>query len=95
MTCVRKITTTQAKALQWLNDRGGTGVFGKDGHMVIASGEEAPHERKTWIALRDAQRITIDGNRINSLGKPDVKSIERNATDPFANGRVAPMPGAE
>jgi hypothetical protein len=95
MKCVRKITSSQQKALDWLNNHGGTGVFGKDGHSVIAGGSDAPFMRSSWIALRDAQRITINGNRLTSLSEPTKQPIAINASDEFAHGRVAAMPGAE
>ena len=64
MTCVRKITATQRKALDWLNDHGGDATFIKGGATILAQGEVAPFERKTWVALRDAGRIEFYNGRV-------------------------------
>ena len=47
------VTKAQKDALEWLQKRGGDGMFDKNG-IVLACGETAPHERNTWNALRDA-----------------------------------------
>jgi hypothetical protein len=57
MTIVVRITKPQQKALDWLNDHGGDGAFVQGGATIIAQGEIAPHQRETWVALRDARRV--------------------------------------
>jgi len=54
------LTTAQRAALKWLTDRGGDGVFDKNG-VALAQGETAPVIRTTWNALRDAGRIEFYG----------------------------------
>lgn len=49
-------TLAQKKALRWLYDHNGDGLFDKNG-VFCAAGESAPHERKTWNALRDAECV--------------------------------------
>lgn len=46
------MTDAQQQAFKWLKERGGDGLFDKNG-VVMAQGELAPIERKTWNALRD------------------------------------------
>lgn len=43
-------TQAQMAALVWLRDHAGDGYFNKHG-VVLAAGETAPHERRTWNAL--------------------------------------------
>ena len=54
------VTAAQERALKWLADRGGDGVFDRHG-VALAQGDSAPFERKTWNALRDAGRIQFYG----------------------------------
>jgi hypothetical protein len=49
---VSQPTGAQARALKWLKDRGGDGMFDNDG-VLLAMGELAPFMRSTWNALRD------------------------------------------
>lgn len=44
------MTDSQKKAVEWLRDRGGDGVFDRNG-ILIACGESAPFTRSTWNAL--------------------------------------------
>lgn len=53
-------TKAQEAALRWLRDRGGDGVFDRNG-IALAQGDTAPVERKTWNALRDAGKIEFYG----------------------------------
>jgi hypothetical protein len=46
------LTQVQQKALKWLTDRNGDGIFDKYG-VLLAAGETAPFMRSTWNALRD------------------------------------------
>lgn len=92
----RKITPAQEKALEWFDRRGGTGVFTKDGSAVIAGGDEGAFTRATWIALRDALRVTINGTRLTSLTNGATgAAIARNPSEPFAHGMINALPGAE
>lgn len=72
------MTDAQAAALKWLTDRGGDGIFDRTG-VLLAAGERAPHERKTWNQLgtmglvefyrpkpRGAQRLRLTRSRSES-----------------------------
>lgn len=52
MTAKPKEKAPVALALDWLRERGGDGVFDRNG-VVLASGERAPFMRSTWNALCD------------------------------------------
>jgi len=92
----RKITPAQEKALEWFDRKGGTGVFTKDGSAVIAGGDQGSFTRATWIALRDALRVTINGTRLTSLTNGAMGApIARNPSEPFAHGMINALPGAE
>jgi hypothetical protein len=69
VTCIMRITPAGNKALTWLISRGGDGVFVKGGATIMAQGEIAPVERKTWIMLRDARRIEFysDNKRVRVI----------------------------
>lgn len=43
-------TAAQHKALEWLKERGGDGLFDRQG-VLVAAGERAPITRSTWNAL--------------------------------------------
>lgn len=59
-----QISKAQLKALKWLHNRGGTGVFEKNHQVLVAQGERAPIERRTWNALRDRGCVIIKDNRV-------------------------------
>lgn len=46
------MTKSQHEALRWLTERGGDGVFDKNG-TLIACGESAPFVRSTWNVLSE------------------------------------------
>lgn len=46
------MTKAQQNAYDWLAQRNGDGCFDKHG-VVLAAGQKANIERKTWNALRD------------------------------------------
>lgn len=46
------MTDAMNAAMKWLREHGGDAAFDKYG-VALAMGETAPHERKTWNALRD------------------------------------------
>jgi hypothetical protein len=52
------MTKAQQAALQWLNRHNGDGCFDRNG-VLLAAGESAPHERKTWNVLRDLGLVEI------------------------------------
>lgn len=52
------MTEAQAAALKWLSDRGGDGVFDKNG-CVLAYGETAPVTRATWNALAELGLVSF------------------------------------
>ena len=64
------MTGAQKAALRWLFNRGGTGMFNKDG-VLLAAGELAGVTRTTWNALRDAGLVSIENKRtsITDAGK--------------------------
>jgi hypothetical protein len=60
------MTKAQDAALKWLTDHNGDGAFDKHG-VVIAAGERAPIERKTWNALADAGKVEFYGGKRDGL----------------------------
>lgn len=52
MTLTTTITKAQREAFKWLREHGGDGLFDQHG-VLLAAGETAPHERRTWNILRD------------------------------------------
>lgn len=46
------MTDAQKSALLWFRNRGGDGMFMRDG-VLLAAGQRAPIMRATWNALRD------------------------------------------
>lgn len=57
------MTDAQKAAIRWLFNRGGTGMFNKDG-VLLAAGELAGVMRSTWNALRDAGLVVIEKKRV-------------------------------
>jgi len=57
---MRPMTPAQMKALKWLREHGGDGMFDKNG-VLLAAGESAPFMRATWNALRDAGAVEFYG----------------------------------
>lgn len=55
------LTSAQKKAVAWLRERNGDGVFDKHG-VLLAAGERAPFERRTWNVLRDEGLIEFYGS---------------------------------
>ena len=51
-------TDSQKKALKWLSDHNGDGVFDKHG-VLLAGGESAPFMRSTWNHLRSSGLVTF------------------------------------
>lgn len=49
-----EITEAQRRALRWLHNRGGEGMFNKQ-QVLLAQGELAGVMRSTWNALADAK----------------------------------------
>lgn len=49
-----ELTKAQRAALRWFYNRGGDGMFNK-GQVMLARGELAAVERKTWNALAKAE----------------------------------------
>lgn len=56
------MTAAQKKALKWLAERGGDGIFDKHG-VLLAAGESAPFRRVTWNALRDLGKVKFYGGK--------------------------------
>lgn len=57
-----KLTDSQQRAVQWLQDRGGDGCFTKHG-QAMAKGEVAPFQRSTWNALQDMGQVKFYGGK--------------------------------
>ena len=64
------MTDSEQKALKWLSEHNGYGVFDKHG-VLLAGGESAPFRRITWNHLRDAGLVVF--YRINGAGAWRVK----------------------
>lgn len=96
MTCTRKITPAQGKALAWLRDHGGDATWVKGGATILAQGEVAPFERKTWVALRDAQRIEFKDGRVRALDAAPERGVSAPVRNEFNEQPRAPRhAGAE
>lgn len=63
------LTLAQTKALRWLAERGGTGLFEKNSQTLVAAGELALIMRQTWNKLRDLGKVTIVGSRVTIVKK--------------------------
>jgi len=63
------MTDAQKKALKWLSEHNGDGVFNKH-NVLIAAGETAPFMYSTWKALRDLGLITYYDKRRVRISKP-------------------------
>lgn len=50
------MTDAQKKALKWLQEHNGDGVFDKN-NVLVAAGEKAPVMRMTWNALKDLGHV--------------------------------------
>jgi hypothetical protein len=64
----REITLNQAKALTWLQEHNGDGVFDRNG-ILLAAGELAPHRRQTWNALERAGLVEFYGKHVDGTGR--------------------------
>ena len=64
------MTDSEKKALKWLSEHNGDGVFDKHG-VLLAGGESAPFRRSTWNHLREAGHVVF--YRINGAGAWRVK----------------------
>lgn len=53
----RKISKTEAAALEWLRTNGGDGEFDRDGSRVRVGVSVRRWRRETWVKLRDAGRV--------------------------------------
>lgn len=51
-----------ARALAWLKERGGDGMFDSNG-VVLAQGELAPFTRTTWNALASLGHVEFYGGK--------------------------------
>jgi hypothetical protein len=68
-----ELTLAQIKALRWLQEHGGTGIFDKHG-VLLAKGESAPVTRSTWQVLRDLWFVTIERKRL-TITKPGTERL--------------------
>lgn len=67
-TDIAPLTSAQRKALVWLLDHNGDGGFDRNG-CVLAGGEIAPHERRSWNSLRDHGLVEFYGKRPDGTGR--------------------------
>jgi hypothetical protein len=58
---MNSLTKSQSAALKWLREHGGDGAFVRGGATILAAGEIAPFERKTWEGLRNAGLVVFYG----------------------------------
>jgi hypothetical protein len=58
------LTGAQQRALRWLYNRTGSGMFTR-GQVLLANGELAGVMRATWNALRDAKMVAIAAKRVD------------------------------
>lgn len=68
------MTKAQTEALKWLRDRGGDGIFDRNG-VLLAAGESAPHTRSTWNAL--AKLGEIEFYSPTGRGRGRIRTIEK------------------
>lgn len=73
----KPITPAQWAALKWLNNRGGEGMFNKNGGL-LAQGELAGVMRATWDVLADNHLLTFGKQKpkrvvITDLGETRLK----------------------
>lgn len=62
MTDGASLTAAQVKALRWLANRGGEGMFNKN-NVLLARGELAAVMRTTWNRLCDAGMVIYSANK--------------------------------
>lgn len=55
------LTQQQRRALDWLAERGGDGVWCTGGGAVMAQGDIAPYERATWQRLEELGHVESYG----------------------------------
>lgn len=73
-----RLTDAQRRALAWLCDRGGDGVWCRGGQVLLCSGEYAPFERKTWARLEEAGLIeTYGAKRQGGHGWGRLRTTEK------------------
>lgn len=73
------LTAPQRRALQWLKDRGGDGIFNRHG-VLLAQGEYAPHERVTWNQLGELGLVEFyDGVRSGGTGHGRLRVVAKTA----------------
>jgi hypothetical protein len=56
-----QLTKTGRKALDWLAEHGGDGVWCTGGTAVLAQGEIAPYELATWLRLEEGGYVETYG----------------------------------
>lgn len=65
-------TSAQLRALKWLRNRSGDGVFAGKGQVLLAAGERAGVMRGTWSALEKlglVERYNVKRLRVTEAGK--------------------------
>ena len=77
-------TQSQRRALRWLYDHSGDGLFDKNG-VALCGGKSAPYMRATWNALRDLKLVEF----YNPLGKGRGRLRITEAGIPYAK-EIAP-----
>ena len=79
-TIIAGMTDAQRKALRWLFNRGGEGVFNRH-NVLLAQGELAGVRRATWSRLADTGCLTIEARRVRltERGKALALTIPREA----------------
>lgn len=75
------MTDPQKSALLWFRNRGGDGMFMKDG-VLLAAGQRAPTMRATWNILQDAGMVETYSRlrlRLTEAGKTaDLSDVQES-----------------
>lgn len=80
------MTEAQSQAIKWLADRGGDGVFDKNG-ILLAAGETAPHTRSTWNQLAKMGLVEIYKPKARGRGRCRIieSRSERTKVNPTSD----------
>lgn len=85
------ITDAQYRAIKWLSDRGGDGMFDKNG-ILLAAGETAPHTRSTWNELAKMDLVEFYKPKARGRGRLRIKKSrsESNKVQTQEHGEQKP-----
>jgi translation elongation factor EF-Ts len=66
------MTESMQRAVEWLRQRGGSGIWDKR-NRLIAAGEIAPFYRATWKRLNDVGIVSIANKRVTLIGQAAIQ----------------------